>query len=260
MMVRALGESPDSGFLDNFSFMRDTLGTITGSTVPPYSMTYTIRVARGLGDLPYPVNLVLPRPDPWNQETEPRKPGHFYIEDVAPKTNDHHMLLGRFIDHWGQLEICLRFLLQKLAKTDIKATDAIISTMGIKQIIDVINSLATMRLSDTGIDLVAGLMELVSKLNSKRNVLIHGHWCLELFIWPYKNEVKMRAHLLREIEPPDYRITKIIFDVKHQKERIKYTFTPKRIIGAIKDTLTLFTDIANFNSSFDKYVLPDNST
>jgi|GEM_PF-5990452 len=40
-----------------------------GVTVPPYSMTYTIRVARGLGDLPYPVNLVLPRADPWNQES-----------------------------------------------------------------------------------------------------------------------------------------------------------------------------------------------
>ena len=52
----------------------------------------------------------------------------------------------------------------------------------------------------------------------------------------------MRAHLLREISPPDYRVAKIIFAVKNQKERIKYTFTPKRIIGAIKDTLILFTE------------------
>jgi len=46
----------------------------------------------------------------------------------------------------------------------------------------------------------------------------------------------MRAHLLREISPPDCRVA------KNQKERIKYTFTPKRIIGAIKNTLILFTE------------------
>lgn len=115
-----------------------------GGTVPPYSMTYTIRVARGLGDLPYPVNLVLPRADPWNQKvSEPRKP---------PKTNDHHMILGRFIGHWGQLELSLQFPLHKLARTDPQCRKCnYINTMGTKQIIDAINSLATKSLSDMGI-------------------------------------------------------------------------------------------------------------
>ena len=80
------------------------------TTITDAFTTYHVRIARGLGNLPYPVNLVLPDASRSGLTVqEHRTPGHFYIDDVLPKTDDHHIILARFIDEWGHLETVLHF-------------------------------------------------------------------------------------------------------------------------------------------------------
>jgi hypothetical protein len=206
---------------------------------------YEIRVLQARGDLPYSVNLVLPRAD-GTPSVEPRDPHSFYIEDALPPPEEHHTVLGAFVAQWGQLEVNIESLFRRLTGLTPEICSCVVSSMGTKQIIDSIDSLASLRLGETERAAVNALLDRITKASSRRNFLIHGHWAAEIVIWPYKGEVKAKIQILRAIKPADKSIEAKLSNAKNQKERTKYLYTVKRIIGTINDTARLASDVARY--------------
>jgi hypothetical protein len=170
------------------------------------------------------------------------------------KTADHHTALGAFVDGWGRLEFGVSSLFTILAGTDSSTGVTIFRSMGMRQVIDTIMSLATRKLDDGMIEELDKLLDRLGKMNSKRNTIVHGYWTVEIVVWVYKSKVQIRGTLLREVSPPDYRIRNKISDLKNQKERIKYTFNIKRIEAATRDANTLLADIALFRTKVAQFL------
>lgn len=159
------------------------------------------------------------------------------------------MVLGQFVDAWGYLENIVSFLLKVLVAPDSTpgTVSVLFENMGMKQVMSVLQSLATAKLPDEEIDELINLIERLSAMNSKRNILVHGHWVIEIIIFVTRNEyVSFRGSLLREVNPHNLRIRKLISDVRNQKERVKHTFNLKRILSSTRDAHTLSKDIAKF--------------
>jgi len=173
-------------------------------------------------------------------------PGAIYGDDFLPKNADHHTALGAFVDGWGRLEFSVSYLMTVLAGTDNPSGTIIFRSMGMRQVIDTIISLATRKLNDELVDRLENLLDRLGKINAKRNIIVHGHWTVEIVIWIYKSKVQHRGTLLREIEPSDYRTKSKISDLRNQKERTKHTFNIKRIDAAIRDADILIKDIGLF--------------
>ena len=206
---------------------------------------YEVRVLPARGELPYSVHLVLPKAD-GTPSIEPRDPHSFYVEDALPPPEEHHTVLGAFVAQWGQLEVNVEGLFQTLSRLTPEICSCVVSSMGTKQIIDSINSLASLRLPEKERAEVNALLDRITKSSSRRNFLIHGHWAAEIVIWPYKGEVKVKVQILRSNKPADKQIEAKLCDAKNQKERTKYLYTMKRIMGAIDDTARLASDVARF--------------
>ncbi|TPN85558.1 hypothetical protein FJ987_18800 [Mesorhizobium sp. CU2] len=218
----------------------------------PYSIRFVMR-----DTLPHNLEVILPNADPTKPDPL-REDGKIYIPDFMPKTRDHYTILGEFVGDWGRVETNLAFLFNALlGKTDIQSSWTVFSKMGMKQVIDAVNGLGTLKLTDEGIAALVALMERTSKLNSKRNVIVHGHWCLELFFWVYKGDVRVGSHLLRIVQPDDHRLQKEFNDPKNQKVRTKYSFTPKRIAAATNDAVSLAKDLTDFRQTLEGYLLPE---
>lgn len=206
---------------------------------------YVIRVVRARGELPYPVEIVLPRGD-GVRSGEPRDPNRFYIEDALPDTETHHTILGAYIAQWGQVEVNVGSLFAALAAIQPDICSCVLSSMGTKQISDAVVSLASLRLPAQNLEEVVNLTERLSKATRCRNQLVHGHWVAEMVIWPYKGDILAKFQMLRCSTPADKTVEAKLINPKNQKERTKYFYTEKRILGSIADAAKLAADIARF--------------
>jgi hypothetical protein len=221
----------------------------------PYSIRFVMR-----DTLPHNLEVILPEADPTKPDP-PREEGKIYISDFMPKTRDHYTVLGEFVGDWGRVETNLAFLFNALlGRTDAQSSWTVFSKMGIKQVIDAVNGLGTFKLTDDGIAALITLTERTSKLNSKRNVIVHGHWCLELFFWVHKGNVRIGSNLLRMVQPDDHRLQKEFNDPHSQKVRTKYSFTPKRVTAATNDAVSLAKDLTDFRQALEGYLLPEYRT
>jgi hypothetical protein len=132
---------------------------------------------------------------------------------------------------------------ENLIETDLMTITYVSSTLGIKQIIDLITSLATLKLDDKDADKVTNFMERVGRLNTKQNVLAHGHWILELMTVVENGDAAAKSQFARYTEPPEPRMAELITKPRNRKERVKYIFALKRILGAAKDAATIAKDL-----------------
>jgi hypothetical protein len=214
---------------------------------------YEVRVLQARGELPYSVKIILPRAD-GRPSIYPRDPQSFYIEDALPSSEEHHTILGAFVAQWGQLEVNLESLFRTLAGLNAEVCSCIVASMGTKQIIESTASLASLRLPESGRAEISALLERITKAASRRNFLIHGHWIAEVVIWPYKGDVKAKVQILRLNRPSDKTIETKLSDARNQKERTKYLYTVKRLMGAISDTAKLSLDIARFTDRLPMYL------
>lgn len=219
------------------------------SDTPPRTYpVYQFRVAQKSGGVPFPVTLSLPVPDK-PVALKDRKANTVYAEDFLPQTPDHHMVLGQFVDSWGYLENIVSHLLKVLLAPESQSgtVSAVFRNIGMKQAMNILQSLATLKLGDDEIAELVNLLERLSKINSKRNKLVHGHWSLEVIIYVTRNEdVAFKGTLLREINPADHRMVSRISDLRNQRERIDHTFNLRRIIAATRDARTLAKDIVTY--------------
>jgi hypothetical protein len=236
------------------------------SDMDEYRSTYKIRVvvaktekfgSQSIGIIPPPANLKDKTP------LSARRAGCVYIEDFMPQDAAHHQALGIFMDSFGSLESIAHMFLTKLARIDTATSEFMIANMGIKQIIDAISSISTLMLTDEGIGSVKNLTERLSSINSKRNIIVHGHWILELVAWKYKDNFLVKSHLLRCSTPSDWRVCNEIADLKNQKSRLRYCYDVKRIYACARDADSLRESFSAFMRDLDSYIrsenLPQNS-
>jgi hypothetical protein len=204
-----------------------------------------VRVGYMAPRLPYPVNIHLPpiaQPDPC---TAPRLSGRD-LDIIVPKDEARHTKLGFFLSAWGDLESTLAFLLKALL--DISFGEALFlqSKMGMKNTIDFIEAIGMRKLADVDADELCRLTERLGKMNTKRNILVHGRWILEANVIVRRGEAHVITQFLREIEPTDPKEAEAMSNPRNQKERVRYTFTMKRIDAASRDTDKLNFDFINF--------------
>ena len=123
----------------------------------------------------------------------------------------------------------------------------IIST---RQLIDLLKGLSHRSLASVAREDLLRLAERVGRLNSKRNVLVHGHWVFEAIVYTRKGDAILKSHFLRETSPTDPELARQIAKPINQKERVRHCFTLKRIDGTIRDTLALVTAFASFTTTY----------
>jgi hypothetical protein len=195
--------------------------------------------------LPYPVNVHLPpigEPDP---RTTPRLSGRD-LDIVVPNDETRHTKLGVFLSAWGNLEATLAFLLERLLRISLGEALLLQSKLGMKNMIDFIEAVALRKLMDADADELCRLADRLGKMNTKRNILVHGRWTLEANVIVRRNEAHVITQFLREVEPIDPKEAEAMGNPRNQRERVRYTFTLKRIDAASRDTNKLNLDFIEF--------------
>jgi len=207
---------------------------------------FEIRIGYMAPKLPYPVRLHLPGiKAAQTMPSEPRLCGP-ELDVVIPPGDERHTLLGAFMDAWGRLEATLNMALAELLESDTRTARITASSLGIKQIIDLLNALAANKLEESSTRSLVNLNERLSRLNSKRNALVHGRWELEANVVVRRGHAVLQTQFLRQIIPTDPKIADLIANPRNQKERVKYCFTLKRIAGTTRDVEALSTAIDQF--------------
>lgn len=151
-----------------------------------------------------------------------------------------------FIDSWGQAENAVAGLLHQVLNLDFARVYTIFLSMGMRQVIDLIRSVATSQLTDECILQLNNLLDRLGSINAKRNTLVHGSWVLELVLWGHRGILRQRAIYARESVPNDFRIRERLHDLRNQKERAKYIFSVKRIRSASLEAIAIADDISGF--------------
>jgi hypothetical protein len=168
------------------------------------------------------------------------------LDIAAPEGDDRHIKLGRFMDAWSLLEGSLDRVLAVLLGMSHHDTGVILSALGMRQIIDLLESLAKRKLIEEDAATFVNLMDRLRRLNTKRNVLIHGHWVLEANVIVRRGEAVLVTQFLRELTPLDPAQAKAIGDPRNQRERVRWAFNFKRIEATERDTDTIGVDISAF--------------
>jgi hypothetical protein len=204
--------------------------------------------------LPYPVNVTLPSVIQTETRTEPRLVGR-QLDIIVPQDPSRHEKLGRFLESWGALESTLTILLTYLTGLKLSPAELIFTRLGTKNALDLLDALGRRRLDEDCANALTTLMERTSKLNTKRNILVHGDWVLEANVLVKRGEAILVTQFLRETMPIDPAHEKAMGNPRNQKERVRYCFTLKRIDAATRDTDTLCKDISDFRGSMKRKIL-----
>jgi hypothetical protein len=151
------------------------------------------------------------------------------------------------MDEWSSLEAALSFLLSRLLKIELSDALLTLARLGMKNSIDLLDGLGMRKLAPADSQTLTNLLERVSRLNGKRNILVHGHWTLEANVIVRRGEVALISQYLRETKPVDPEQEEAMGDPRNQRSRVRYCFTLKRIDGTSRDAGTLRTDIEKFS-------------
>src|ERR1700733_7427140 len=157
-----------------------------------------IRVGYMAPNLPYPVNLNLPPVRPPDTRTNPRISGPI-LDLIVPQDPARHEKLGRFMEAWGALESTLEFILERLLAINLGDAAQIVPKLGTKNTLDLLEGLALRKLVPDDAQTLINFLERVGKLNTKRNILVHGRWVLEANVILRRGEACLAAQFLREV-------------------------------------------------------------
>jgi hypothetical protein len=185
--------------------------------------------------LPYPVNVNMPPVATPDTRTQIRTTGP-QLDIAIPQDKSRHEKLGQFIEAWGALESTLTFLFMRLASVELSDAALIFPKFGTKNALDLLESLGQRKLIKDSSSSLINLIDRARKLNGKRNILIHGHWVLEANVLTKRGEVCLAVQFLREVIPSDPDHEKLMGNPRNQKERVRYSFTLKRIDASARDS------------------------
>jgi hypothetical protein len=219
-----------------------------------YPAVPVIRVGYMAPRLPYPVNINLPSISEPETRTEPRLVGR-QLDIVVPQDPARHEKLGRFLESWGALESSLTILLTYLTGLRLGQAELIFMRLGTKNALDLLNALGQRKLAEDSSNALTNLLERISKMNTKRNILVHGEWVLEANVLLKRGEAVLVTQFLRQTTPIDPADEKAMANPRNQKERVRYCFNLKRIDAATRDTDTVCRDISHFSGSMKRKIL-----
>lgn len=198
------------------------------------------------------LHITLPSPGQTNDEPVTAPDGTVQILFPMPTDLDaHHTELGRFMDTWSRLEHIILSLVAGLLDTKHENAKVIMNALGIKALIDVMLPLASPSLNEDDMAKFVRLTDRLSKLNTKRNYLVHGHWVLEAIVSRKEGRVCVSSQPIREYTPNDPKVRADLGDLTKQKARAKYCFTPSRLKGTANDVERLMDDLADFSRDHD---------
>jgi hypothetical protein len=122
-----------------------------------------------------------------------------------------------------------------------------------KNTVELLDGLGMRKLASGDSAELTRLTERLNRMNGKRNILVHGQWVLEVNVFVRKNrtEAYLMTQFLREITPTDPEDAEALGNPRNQKERVRYTFTMKRIDAAARDTDILNRDFGKFAESMN---------
>jgi len=201
-----------------------------------------------MAKLPYPVQLVLPPASKPDTRTQIRTVGPI-LDVTVPQDTTRHDKLGLFLNAWGALESTLTMLLAKILEIRIGEAHLIFPKLGTKNAVDLLDGLGRRKLAPADAEALTNLLERLGKMNTKRNILVHGRWVLEASVLNRKGQAVLVTQFLRETTPTDPDVEFAASNPKNQKERVRYTFTLKRMIAAARDTDTLNIDFGRFTGA-----------
>lgn len=163
-----------------------------------------------------------------------------------PLDDDHHTALGKFLDAWSRLEISIDALISQLFGVDYNKTKIVTGALGTRATVDILVSLTAVQLSAELAKVAEGLAERLKGLNTKRNRLVHGVWTLEAIVDVVKGEPRIRSRIYRMFVPGDPRIVQKLGDLRNQKARTSFMFSPKQLAGTTHNVNKLREDFADF--------------
>jgi hypothetical protein len=147
-------------------------------------------------------------------------------------------------------------LVSSLIPVDLSDAALIFPKLGTKNALGLLDGLAMRKLNDVSAETLMSLTTRVSRINTKRNILVHGHWVLEANVLVRRGEAYLATQFLREVIPSDPKDAQAMANPRNQKERVRYTFTLKRIDGVTRDTNALNQEICEFMQGMRRKTLP----
>jgi hypothetical protein len=162
------------------------------------------------------------------------------------------------MDSWSLLESTLEYLLSKLLGIQLIEAGLAFQKLGMRNAIELLNGLAKRKLLEADALALTALTERLGRLNSRRNVLVHGHWIYEANVVVRGGQAVLLCQFLRAVTPADPVADKAAANPRNQKDRTKYCFTLKRIDSTTRETDTLNGDLLSFCAQmrFDTFDIP----
>jgi hypothetical protein len=213
----------------------------------PTPSGFTVRLVNRNLKPPY-ANVVLPDTLDGTPSHNPAavEEGRVLMGIAVPTDGTHELALGKFLTAWSLLESTLSLLLGCLLAVDVDTAHVVSNALGIRDLSQMALGVAALRLSDADMAQLDTLLDRVRKYNTKRNVLIHGAWILEVCVL---DGPRLESHFLRELRPPDSAEATKLDDPKNQKIRARWTYRPKRIVDTAGSVDALREDVCDFYTS-----------
>lgn len=183
-------------------------------------------------------------------EVEPR-PAHepdgshiVYIRE--PRGNERHIVLGKFMDVWSQLESCIAVMLCDSAGIALRNGSVFMNALGTRGQTDVIALMAPQKLTNPQKVELTALLERIKRANTRRNHIVHGQWALEAILQNHNGRVGTKLTQYRIYSVSDPAVRDAMRQPENRDERAKYMFSVARIRSLTKSLDRLANDVSAF--------------
>ena len=217
-------------------------------TVPVF---HAARIARD-GTLPESIHFILPQLGALRTTTN-RVPGKVYLEDYFPVGDEHHTILGKYLDSWSHAETAIAEMFHGVLRAERRQAYLLCRAMNQRMIHDALFELGTQRFTDEGISHLERVIALIRAANQKRNVIVHGAWVIEVAMFGRRGTTQFKVRLLREITPQDHRTGFELVNLRNQRDRLRYCYDLKRIQAASREAMGLSAAIKVFRDQIASY-------
>ena len=175
---------------------------------------------------------------------------HVFVEDYFDIKGEADRVLGDFIGRWGDLEMYMQNILEKLIGVDSARSRAITAPLSGHQLRSMIDNLALNILEDEACAELNALTDRFGRASTHRNAIVHGSWRGELVTYTAQGKWKARGSVFRFKEPISEDERNKVYDFKNQKIRLSYVYSLKRIQGYSRDNEKLEGDLCEFINKY----------
>lgn len=220
---------------------------------------YNVRIIREAKQLSRPIVLVLPgmpKPDPTKYD-----PRSLFLDVSPPDMDPYHVSLGRFMNDWGRLESSMHHLFARLFGSEKDKCNAISRSFSGKSLRDLLENLSATACSPGSHKKLVKLLERFSKVNTKRNKIVHGNWVIEVMLLDGDNgSTQIRVDTYRETAGLNREVYDAMQNIKSQRIRAANLFNIDAINAVARDTKALAADFHEFTPATSPQKVAINSS